>query len=367
MPEVTLQPASDTRHLPTLPAFRGNARCPDGMQAKRLSVVIPTFNRRDRLVRVLAALERQTTPASEFEVIVVDDGSSDGTTEWLQQRKCGFELRAHRQANAGPARARNAGVELARGEIVLFIDDDVEPVPELVAEHLRMHAAEADIVVMGPLASLPHYDQPWVAWEQAKVEQQYRAMERGDWEPTFRQFWTGNASLARAHVLGAGGFDPAFLRAEDVELGVRLKDRGLRFRFNPAARGLHFAERSLASWERVHVSYGRAEVEIFGKLGADELLETLAGNWARLNPATRWLVRSCLGKPRRHSAACSVLRRHLELAETLKLPMMSEQVCSVFANLLYWEASTQALGPSRAARVLAGVGAQGSTPAPAPK
>lgn len=322
------------------------------MHGKKLSVVIPTYNRRERLSRVLTALERQTTPTAEFEVVVVDDGSSDGTAAWLEQRTCPYQLRVLRQSNGGPARARNAGVALADGEIVLFIDDDVEPVPELISEHLRMHAAESNIVVIGPLASLPHYDQPWVAWEQAKVEAQYRAMERGDWLPTFRQFWTGNASLARVHILDAGGFDPTFLRAEDVELGVRLKARGLGFRFNPKARGLHFAERSLASWERVHESYGKAEVEIFGKLGADELVDTLAGNWGRLNPATRWLVRNCLGRPLRRSAASLLLRSHLHLAERLKLPLLSEQVCSVFANLLYWEASTQALGPARAAAVL---------------
>lgn len=322
------------------------------MQAKRLSVVIPTFNRRERLERVLVALERQTTPCSEFELVVVDDGSSDGTTDALKSRTTPYTLQALRQDNAGPARARNAGVAAAAGEIILFIDDDVEPVPELIAEHLRMHAAEPDIVVIGPLASLPHYDQPWVAWEQAKVEAQYRAMERGDWAPGFRQFWTGNASLARRHILDAGGFDPTYLRAEDVELGVRLAERGLGFRFNPAARGLHFAERSLEAWERVHESYGRAEVEIFNKLGPDALLETLAANWQRLNPATRWLVKRCLGHPTRYSAARLVLRSHLQLAKQLRVQLMSEQVCSVLANLLYWDASVAALGPSRAAAVV---------------
>jgi len=110
----------------------------------------------------------------------------------------------------------------------------------------------------------------------------------------------------------------------------------------------------LSAWERVHESYGRAEVEIFEKLGPDQLLDTLAGNWHRLNPATRWLVRSCLGHPARHSAARLLLRGHLQLAERLQVPMLSEQVCSVFANLLYWEASIQALGPSRAAFVVGG-------------
>ena len=322
------------------------------MDERRLSVVIPTFNRRDRLARALSALERQTLPASEFEVVVVDDGSTDDSAQWLAQRTTPYGLRVLRQTNGGPARARNAGVELARGELVLFVDDDVEPDSALLAEHLRFHDAERDIVVIGPLASLPHYDQPWVAWEQAKVEQQYRAMERGDWAPTFRQFWTGNASVARQHVLDAGGFDPSYLRAEDVELGVRLRQRGLQFRFNPAARGLHFAERSLPSWENVHVSYGKAEVAIFGNLGEAELIDMLSGNWNRLHPATRWLLKACLDKPLRHSAARALLRQHLQLAERLKIPMLSEKVCSVLANLLYWQASAEALGPERAATVL---------------
>lgn len=322
------------------------------MVTRRLSIVIPTYNRRERLALVLAALERQTAPASVFEVVVVDDGSKDDTGEWLKGYSPVYALRSLRLANGGPARARNAGVAEATGEIVLFLDDDVEPSPVLVAEHLRLHDAEADLVVIGPLGSLPHYAQPWVAWEQAKVEEQYRAMERGDWAPTYRQFWTGNASLARAHVLGAGGFDPAFLRAEDVELGSRLKERGLSFRFNPAARSLHHAERSLASWELAHTSYGKAEVAIFGQQGEDALLEALAANWGRVNPATRWLVSICLGRPIRHSAARLLLRSHLRLARRLPLPLLSEQVCGVLANLLYWQASSETLGPERAARVL---------------
>lgn len=322
------------------------------MAERKLSVVIPTFNRRDRLARVVSALERQTVPASEFEVVIVDDGSTDGSAEWLESRKTPYTLRVKRQANAGPARARNAGVEMAQGELVLFIDDDVEPSEVLLAEHLASHAADADVVVIGPLCSLDSYEQPWVAWEQAKIEAQYQAMERGDWAPTFRQFWTGNASVARAHVLAAGGFDPSYLRAEDVELGVRLKQRGVGFRFNPRARGLHYAERSLRSWENVHVSYGKAEVAIFGNLGEAELIDMLSGNWNRLNPATRWLLRACLDKPMRHGAARAVLRNHLELAKRLGVPMLSDKVCSVLANLLYWQASVDALGKDRAAQVL---------------
>jgi glycosyltransferase involved in cell wall biosynthesis len=301
---------------------------------------------------VLAGLDRQTLSADRFEVVIVDDGSKDDTRDWLEshrQRAYGVSVVA--QKNGGPARARNRGVEEARGELVLFIDDDVEPTPELLAEHLKTHGSESDLVVMGPMASLEHYRQPWVKWEQEKLEAQYAAMVRGDYAPTFRQFWTGNASVGREHLLAAGGFDPTLPRAEDIELGRRLQERGLKFRFNPAARGLHHAERSLESWVAMHRYYGAFEVRIFGGLGEDELVHLLAGNWSRIHPLSRWLVRSCLDRPLRAEAATRVLNGWLVLSARLGVPLASSQVCGALANLAYWSASAQELGPARADRV----------------
>ena len=135
-----------------------------------LSVVTPTFNRKRSLRRLLTALQRQTVDPKTFEVVIVDDGSKDGTAESLESETFGFGLKLCRQQNSGPARARNRGIEEAQGKLVLFLDDDVEPAPSLIEEHLRSHAAEAaELVVIGPLSSLPHYAQPWVAWEQAKA------------------------------------------------------------------------------------------------------------------------------------------------------------------------------------------------------
>lgn len=320
----------------------------------RVSIVMPTHNRRERLARVLSGLDRQSVPPECFEVVVVDDGSTDDTAAWLaanQTRR--YALRSLRQQNGGPARARNAGIEAAQAPLILFLDDDVEPTEHLVAEHLRSHDAEADVVVMGPLASVAHYAEPWVAWEQAKLEAQYAAMSRGEWEPTYRQFWTGNASVAKAHVLAVGGFDVTLRRAEDVALARRLHQRGLRFRFNPAARGLHHAERPLSAWMAMHKSYGAIEVQIFGAIDERTLVSTLAGNWSRLHPATRFLVRRCLGKPLRQSLASNALERWLRLAKRTGVPLATEQVCGALANLIYWEASVEALGEERAARVFA--------------
>ena len=288
----------------------------------------------------------------ELRGIIVDDGSSDGTAAWLENRSYRFELRAIRQDNAGPAKARNTGLYAAKGTLILFVDDDVEPSEDLVGEHLRSHANEKDLVVMGPLASLPHYRQPWVAWEQAKLEKQYAAMLRGDWEPTFRQFWTGNASVAREHVAAVGGFDTSLLRGEDVELGYRLHQRGLKFRFNAKARGVHHVERSLEGWIKAHLSYGKIEPELFSRLGDGQDLEVLGGNWSRLHPATRWLVTRCLESPRSHAAATSVLQRVLKLQEATQAPIASEKVCGALANLFYWRGCAEAVGPERARHIM---------------
>jgi GT2 family glycosyltransferase len=309
-----------------------------------VTVVIPTYNRRARLGLVLSGLAHQSVEASSFEVVVIDDGSTDGTSEWVERQKTAFSLRLIKQTNHGPASARNAGVANARTPLVLFLDDDVVPDPNLLSEHLRTHEGEPNIVVVGPLASLSSYRQPWVAWEQSKLEAQYQAMIRGDYEPTFRQFWTGNASVGRDHVLAVGGFDPSFLRGEDVELGYRLRARGLGFRFNPRAVGLHHCERSLEAWSNAQRSYGKLEVQIFGRSGEDGLVSLLGGNWSRLHPLNRWLVKRCVRRPVPFAAATTALRSWLVLSERVSAPLLADKVCSALANLLYWDASAEALG-----------------------
>jgi glycosyltransferase involved in cell wall biosynthesis len=314
-------------------------------QAPRVSVITPTYNRCGRLLKVLGALERQTVGSDMFEVVLVDDGSTDGTADAVAARSFSFAWRLIRQANGGPSRARNAGIQEARGEIALFVDDDVVPEPELIAEHIASHDAEAGpLVVLGPLASLAHYDKPWVSWEQEKLEQQYTAMLRGDYEPTFRQFWTGNASVGRAALLAEGGFDTSFPRGEDVELGSRLAARGLQFRFNPRAMAFHHVDRTLDSWVHAHASYGRLELQVFERLFGEQGLEALAGNMQRLHPAIRWLVPRTTARPKVSQALRSALRSLLQSPLPRAVPRLGSHACSVLANLEYWQASRGAMG-----------------------
>jgi GT2 family glycosyltransferase len=264
-----------------------------------LSVVVPTFNRWRRLQSVLAALADQTLPRRELEIIVVSDGSTDGTDEHLGAGRAPVALTLLSQPNRGPAAARNAGVRAATGDLVLFIDDDVVARPECAEKHLRrQEATTSATVVIGPLLTPADWAmEPWVAWEQETLYQQYGAMARHEWEPTARQFYTGNASLPRGEILASGGFDESFRRAEDVELAYRLSQRGLSFAFERQARALHYAHRSYESWLSNATAYGRNDA-LMWEQGQDWLLSALLGEYRERNGLTRLYTSIGLRFPR---------------------------------------------------------------------
>jgi GT2 family glycosyltransferase len=321
------------------PARTGDASTPV------ISVVIPTFNRLPRLQRVLAALAEQTVPEDAFEVVVVSDGSTDGTDAYLTSGATPVTVRAISQPNQGPAAARNAGVDAAVAELVLFLDDDVVPTPALVERHLAAHRRHGgDVVVLGPMLTPADHDMsPWVAYEQAMLYKQYDAMCAGVWAPTARQFYTGNASLARHHVLEAGGFDTDFVRAEDVELGYRLAARGLDFIFDPEAAGNHYAERSYASWQRTPYLYGRNAVIFARERGQRWLVPVIREDFARHHPLLRTAVRATIDRPRLRRA----LLRGCELIVRVGAGRLHRAALSVVFNITYYEGVTDEFGSSR--------------------
>src|SRR5207249_2796947 len=135
-------------------------------------VVIPTYNRVAQLRRVLSALEQQTFPMDDFEVAVVPDGSDDGTVAYLKTWQTPLRLLPLVQTRQGASVARNLGVAAAQGEIIIFLDDDVVPAPQLIAEHVRSHAQNGDeAIVLGPMLPPPDFTlSAWVRWEQAMLE-----------------------------------------------------------------------------------------------------------------------------------------------------------------------------------------------------
>lgn len=263
-----------------------------------ISVVVPTYNRRDRLRRVLAALVEQQVDVP-IEVVVISDGSTDGTNDDLTSAGVPSNVVPVIQENGGPSRARNAGVDRARHDLIVFVDDDVVLEPGGLAAHLDAHRRLGDrVVVIGPMLDPTDVELlPWVSWEQRQLAKQYDAMNAGRYAATCRQFYTGNASVRRDHLIAVGGFDPAFRRAEDVELAFRLDDAGLGFHFEPTAVGRHYAERSYEAWHRTARAYGRNDI-VFSREHGRTWIEDMivAGFHDRPLPA-RALVRAAVRVP----------------------------------------------------------------------
>jgi len=307
---------------------------------------MPTYNRLETLRRAIAALDSQTIHSTRFEVIVVSDGSTDGTVEFLDQASTPFQLVIGRQANSGPAAARNHGIRLARGDLILFLDDDVGAAPDLIEQHLRTRPASDDrTVVIGPMLTPPDYrPNPFIRWEQAMLYKQYDAMKRGDWSPTYRQFYTGNASVGRRFITSLGGFDERFRRGEDVELAYRLHEQGATFVFNDSAVGHHYAERSFESWLRNAREYGRNDVLFDRERRQSGRLEQARTEYGGRNPLVRGLTRACLG----HKKLESLLRRSVHsivaAADRMRLEAITQSALSGLYNTTYYYGMADELG-----------------------
>jgi glycosyltransferase involved in cell wall biosynthesis len=209
------------------------------------SVIIPTYNRRDVLPEVLAALEWQEE-APPFEVVVVDDGSTDGTGEWLRGREGSFRVPVEIlvQSNRGPAAARNRGVRAADGERVAFLGDDTVPSAGWLAAHeqaRRQHPGESLLAIIGYTGWHRRMRlSPFLRYINDHGLQFGYALIDDPEDVPFNFFYTSNLSLPRQALLDEP-FDLRFPYAawEDIELSYRLKKRGMRLVYRPAARVAH--------------------------------------------------------------------------------------------------------------------------------
>lgn len=202
------------------------------------SVVIPTYNRRPILEKCLKALERQqlirNSAVAGYEVVVVDDGSSDRTLEWLAEHSDEFpHVRTFSQNHQGPAAARNLGVEKAAGDTIIFIDSDLvvtETFLQAHADALVQGTQEFDrVFTYGRVINTCNFDNP--------TSEPYKLT---DFSAAY--FATGNVAISRQWLEKAGLFDTRFQLYgwEDLELGVRLKQLGLKLIKCPDAVGYHW-------------------------------------------------------------------------------------------------------------------------------
>jgi GT2 family glycosyltransferase/peptidoglycan/xylan/chitin deacetylase (PgdA/CDA1 family) len=202
-----------------------------------ISVVIPTFNRAGQLARCLDALGAQSAPASSFEVVVVDDGSTDATPDLLRSYAAPFVLRVERQENRGQPAALNRGIEVAAASVCLFVDDDVVASPDLVKEHIRAQRDAGGAIALGGLrlrlesrGGLARYFALWWA-------EHYARLDDGTKTPDFWDCYSGNLSVPTQALRDVAAFDTSLGRSFDVELGYRLTAAGLAIVYVPAAVG----------------------------------------------------------------------------------------------------------------------------------
>ena len=194
-----------------------------------ISVIIPTRDRSLLLGACLAGLARQSVDPARFEVIVVDDGSVDGSSDLIRDTATPYRLRTVRTSGIGAGAARNRGAGLAEAGLLLFLDDDVEPGPDLVGEHMAAHD-ERSVVALGRLDARVPPDAGGFARHLGRWWTRHDARLRADPErPGWPDCYSGNVSLERDAFEGVGGFAVDLARSDDVELGFRLHSAGNRF------------------------------------------------------------------------------------------------------------------------------------------
>ncbi len=303
-----------------------------------VSIIVPTYNRRERLIRLLRTLEQRHQAGARFEVVVVVDGASDGTVEMLATFHPSYPLRVLTQANQGPAAARNHAIAAATGDVLLFLDDDVVPAEGLIERHLAIHQRDPRAVVTGPMIDPP--DQtlaPWLRWEAVTLQKQYDAMVAGEYRPTPRQFYTANASVRREHALAVGGFDQSFTRAEDVEFAYRLAHHGMEFHFDPEAAVLHEPDRTFKSWMHVGYEYGRFDVIMARDRGRTYVLQWAFEEWSDRHALIRRLLRACVGHPRRYRAMVAAFGAAARYGGPGARFRLQRILCSALFNAQYWQ------------------------------
>jgi len=218
-----------------------------------LSVVIPTYRRPTSVKLVVEATLQQLGPHDE--VIVIDDGSGDQTLPTLGAIS-DPRLRVMAQENAGPGMARNRGAGEARNDVLLFLDDDEQPEPGLVAAHRGFHSRRNRCAVMGRPILVVRLRGRW-----CRIPPGPRSADHLITDASF--------SIHRSDFLAVGGFDPELRRSEDIDLGIRLIRAGTGLEVVEGALVAHHIDRRYRDFRAQRINGGRGLAAVIYKHGLD--------------------------------------------------------------------------------------------------
>src|SRR5262245_22456213 len=205
-----------------------------------LSVVIATYNRVGPLRVCLDALNRQQDSDGAFEVVVVIDGSTDGTREMLASYQPRYRLRVIEQANQGKCRALNHGVSAAAGRFCLLLDDDIIAGSAMVIEHLAAQRAGSGVLGIGRLEMRVPPNPDWYVRQVCDGwRRHYARLDAGEQAIRIADCDSANLSFPRAGFVAVGGFAEDFRRGYDTELAFRLAQSGLPLVYLPRASAVY--------------------------------------------------------------------------------------------------------------------------------
>lgn len=238
-----------------------------------VSVVIPTHNRKEALLDTLTALAKVEFPRSRWEVIVVDDGSTDGTEAAVRERAAAgdLHLRYLRQANSGPAAARNRGAAASESDVLIFLDDDILVEPDFVTRHVEALKTHPGCWIAGRithpevLRATPfgaYRDTVWERFHRQHPADRISETDGGS---------AANLSLWNADFRRLGGFDESFNTpsCEDWDLGIRARQAGIRVLYHPrlVTQHMDWAAQSLDHFCERQRTYSIADALLWHKYG----------------------------------------------------------------------------------------------------
>jgi GT2 family glycosyltransferase len=286
-----------------------------------LSVVVPTHHRRALLPTILAPL---LSDGAIGEVVVVVDGSDDGSIEWLRERaeSAPSLVAVLRQSAGGAQVARADGFGRSVGDVVLFLDDDVLASPGLAAGHLAHHTEREGLVVVGYMpVRLPSVRRGGQFPTYLYANEYEKQCEQYDRDPSgiLRDLWWGNVSMRRGDVERVGMTDPAVgpIYHEDKDFGIRCAKAGLHGAFDRSLAATHLHERDLDGFLRDARSQGVGRMVLQHRhpevTGEPDIAQFEAG----LPQPAALLVRAA-GHPRLAEIEIGVLRTLVSLLGRLR-------------------------------------------------
>jgi len=231
----------------------------------KVSVIIPTYNRKKELEKLLYSLNNQTLLPSQFEVIIVDDGSDDGTKEWLEKNKDQFKVKIsfYSQAHGGPGAARNLGMEKAHGDIFAFIDTDCIAEPKWLERLIKPLHSEKVGAVGGKEIINDKDPLPMRCFHYLMTSPLTTGGLRGKRGRKLAHFYprTFNMAISRKAYQATEGFKRWF-HAEDIELSFRIRKRGFELIYEDSAIVHHRRRNHLIQFLKQTFQMGKARITL---------------------------------------------------------------------------------------------------------